>query len=151
MISRENKPKVSDKRIVFAEQYIIHNRNATVAYKAVYGQDLNDNTAAVSASKLLRNPKIQEYLKGRFSVLELDADYVLKKLKNLAETAKSDSTKLQAAVAIGRSLGMFSDNVVVDQKAIDLDRQKQVSEHFRELFKNHGPRPGEESFKKYYG
>lgn len=131
MVTRINKPKNADRRIIFAEQYIISNRNATVAYKAVYGQDLRDNTAAVNASKLLRNPKIQEYLKERFSVLELDANYVLGKLKNLAEEAKSDSTKLQAIIAIGKSLGMFSDNQITDPVSEYEIRSAKVNEYFK--------------------
>lgn len=130
------KPKIVDKKIIFAEQYIIHNRNGTVAYKAVYGQELNDNTAAVNASKLLRNTKIRQYLKERFAVLELDANYVLAKLKQLAEEAKSDSTKLQAIIAIGRSLGMFNDNPVVDPVSEYAARTAYVNEYFKNnLFK----------------
>lgn len=142
MTHKKESPKVTDKRIIFAEQYIIHNRNATVAYRAVYGQELSDNAAAASASKLLRNPKIQEYLKVRLNVLELDSNYVLEKLKNLAESAKTDNTKLQAVIAIGRSLGMFSDNVVVDQKMTDESRQDLIKEHLRQIFKKIGPKPG---------
>lgn len=130
------KPKIVDKKIIFAEQYIIHNRNGTVAYKSVYGQELNDNTAAVNASKLLRNTKIQQYLKERFAVLELDANYVLAKLKQLAEEAKSDSTKLQAIIAIGRSLGMFNDNPVIDPLSEYAARNAYVNEYMKnDMFK----------------
>lgn len=136
MTNKINKPKIADKRIIFAEQYIIHNRNATIAYKAVYGQGLNDNTAAVNASKLLRNTKIQEYLKERFSVLEIDADYVLAKLKNLAEEARSDSTKLQAIIAIGKSLGMFSNNPTIDPERERAARSEYLSNYIKnEAFK----------------
>jgi len=132
------KPKIVDKKIIFAEQYIIHNRNGTVAYKAVYGQNLNDNTAAVNASKLLRNTKIRHYLKERFAVLELDANYVLSKLKQLAEEAKSDSTKLQAIIAIGRSLGMFNDNQIVDPVSEYENRNAYVNEYMKNnVFKNY--------------
>lgn len=132
------KPKVIDKKIIFAEQYIIHNRNGTVAYKAVYGQNLNDNTAAVNASKLLRNTKIRHYLKERFAVLELDANYVLSKLKQLAEEAKSDSTKLQAIIAIGRSLGMFNDNQIVDSVSEYENRNVYINEYMKNnMFKNY--------------
>lgn len=133
MINKISKPKTADKRIIFAEQYIIHNRNATIAYKAVYGQGLNDNTAAVNASKLLRNTKIQEYLKERFSVLEIDADYVMAKLKNLAEEAKSDSTKLQAIIAIGKSLGMFSNNPIIDPETERATRTEYVCDFVKKL------------------
>lgn len=118
MINRLDKPNTSDKQIIFAEQYLANNQNATVAYKNVYGQDLSDNTAAVNASKLLRTTKIKAYLKERLNVLELNSDYVLRKLKDLAETAKSEGTRLQSIIAIGKTLGMFTiDN---QPSAIDL-------------------------------
>ncbi|MFA6417069.1 MAG: terminase small subunit [Patescibacteria group bacterium] len=133
-----NKPKIVDKQIIFAEQYIISNRNGTIAYKAVYGQELDDNTAAVNASRLLRNAKIREYLKERFAVLELDANYVLAKLKQLAEEAKSDSTKLQAIIAIGKSLGMFNDNQTIDPASEYAARNAYVNEYFKNTFLKHG-------------
>lgn len=108
MINRLDKPNISDKQIIFAEQYLANNRNATIAYKNVYGQELSDNTAAVNASKLLRTTKIKEYLKERLNVLELNTDYVLKRLKDLAETAQSEGTRLQSIIAIGKTLGMFN-------------------------------------------
>jgi len=146
MIPKGDKSEINDKRIIFVEQYLVHNRNATIAYKAVYGQDLSDNTAAVNASRLLRNPKIQGYLKARFSVLELDSDYVLVKLKNLAESAKTDNTKLQAVITIGKLLGMFSDNLVINQKTADAVRQEKLKDFALQIIKSNGPRPGETNF-----
>ena len=144
MLNKINKSKTTDKRIIFAEQYIIHNRNGTVAYKAVYGQDLQDNTAAVNASKLLRNAQVQEYLRKRLSVLELDTDYVLSSLKNLAENGKSDGIKLQALVAIGKSIGMFSNTVVVDAEADREARSSYIINYVKnEMFKPYINRPKE--------
>ncbi|MFA7119315.1 MAG: terminase small subunit [Sphaerochaetaceae bacterium] len=144
MIDNINKSKITDKRIIFAEQYLIHNRNGTIAYKAVYGQDLHDNTAAVNASKLLRNAQVQEYLRKRFSVLELDTDYVLSSLKNLAENSKSDGIKLQALVAIGKSIGMFSNTVVVDAEADREARSSYIINYVKnEMFKPYINRPKE--------
>jgi phage terminase small subunit len=138
MLNKINKSKTTDKRIIFAEQYIIHNRNGTVAYKAVYGQDLHDNTAAVNASKLLRNAQVQEYLRKRLSVLELDTDYVLSSLKNLAENGKSDGIKLQALVAIGKSMGVFSNSTVADTKMDIETRTAQVNDYMKNvIFKSY--------------
>lgn len=110
MISVNQKPVESDKQLIFAEQYLANNRNATAAYKSVYGEHLNDNTAAVNASKLLRTTKISNYLKNKLDVLELNSDYVLRSLKGLAEGADSESVKLQAIIAIGKTLGMFNND-----------------------------------------
>ena len=56
---------MSDKELkpehrVFAENYVIE-WNGTKSYKAAY-PNVNDNTAAVNATKLLRNTKIAEYI-----------------------------------------------------------------------------------------
>lgn len=51
------KEKAPDKMLQFAAEYII-DFNGTRAYKAVYGEKLSDNSAAVNASKLLRNTKV---------------------------------------------------------------------------------------------
>lgn len=51
---------LTDKQIKFCQQYIL-DLNATKAYKLVYGSEA-DETAAVCASKLLRNAKVGKYL-----------------------------------------------------------------------------------------
>lgn len=111
----KDKNKIIDRHIVFAEKYLHHKRNATLAYKAVYGHDLNDNTAAVNASKLLRTAKVQQYLREKFGIFELDSNYVLKNLKKLAENGKSENIKLQALITIGKSIGMFKEYLENDQ------------------------------------
>ena len=107
-----DKPKEIDKQLVFAEEYINSNRNATLAYKKVYGQTLSDEVAAVNASKLLRITKVKIYLQRRFDVLELNSDYVLKNLKYLAESSRNENVRLNANIWIGKSIGMFNDNYI---------------------------------------
>ena len=49
------------KQRIFCQEYIFE-WNATKAYRAAYVSVTNDNSAAASASALLRNPKIQKYV-----------------------------------------------------------------------------------------
>jgi phage terminase small subunit len=49
------------KQRIFCQEYIF-DWNATRAYRTAYVSATNDNSAAASASALLRNPKIQKYV-----------------------------------------------------------------------------------------
>jgi len=131
-----DKNKIIDKHIVFAEKYLHNKRNATLAYKSVYGYDLNDNTAAVNASKLLRTTKIQQYLKERFGIFELDSNYVLKNLKELAENGKSENIKLQALVTIGKSIGMFKDDSNNNPESLQEARSSYINYYVKNIMFN---------------
>ena len=61
-----------EKRFAFAEEYLV-DLNATRAYKVVYNIE-SDDVAAASASRLLRNVKVQEYLTKRFRELRKSTD-----------------------------------------------------------------------------
>ncbi|WP_294364671.1 terminase small subunit [uncultured Clostridium sp.] len=69
----------------FVNEYI-KDLNGTRAYRKVY-QCKNDETAAVCASQLLRNPNVKEYLdiklKDREKRLEITQDRVLKELAKI--------------------------------------------------------------------
>ncbi len=125
------KTKEIDKQLVFAEEYINCNRNATKAYKKVYGQTLSDEVAAVNASKLLRITKVKIYLQRRFDVLELNSDYVLKNLKHLAESSKNENVRLNANIWIGKSIGMFNDSYIqqiqIQEDPEELARKREES------------------------
>lgn len=53
--------KLTEKQKLFVDEYLI-DLNATRAYKAVYPNVKKDSSAAVCATKLLRNAKVQEYI-----------------------------------------------------------------------------------------
>lgn len=83
---------LSDKQKRFCEAYLI-DLNATKAYKSVYNTK-NDNSAAASAAKLLRNPKIQQYLQDRQKALQEKTGITQERvLKELASIAFSDIRK----------------------------------------------------------
>ena len=67
--------ELTEKQKAFCKEYIF-DWNATRSYRAAYPDTTNDNSAAASACALLRNTKIQEYIK------EIQAD--LEKLAGLS-------------------------------------------------------------------
>ncbi len=84
---------VTDKQKIFANEYLI-DLNATRAYMAAYPNTKNENTAAVSANKLLRNAKIQEYISKRMKEREIRTevtqDRILEEIANIAFYQVSD-------------------------------------------------------------
>ena len=111
---------MTDKQKIFADEYLI-DLNATRAYKAAYPKVKNDNTAAVSANRLLRNAKVAEYIEERMAErakgTEVAQDDVVKELATIgfAKTALVNefevktNDKLRALELLGRHLGMFTD------------------------------------------
>jgi phage terminase small subunit len=79
--------KLTDKQIRFCEEYIL-DLNATRAYKTVYNVK-KDDTARANASRLLAkaniSARIAEFKSERSERTLVDADYVVKGLKEVAE------------------------------------------------------------------
>ena len=77
---------LTEKQKRFADEYII-DLNATRAYKVAYPNVKNDETAAVNASKLLRNTKVKEYIDKRIDErakrTEVTQDKVVKELAKI--------------------------------------------------------------------
>ena len=111
---------MKDNQKIFVNEYLI-DRNATRAYKAAYPGIKNDNTAAASGNRLLRNDKVAEYIKERMADrakrTEVSQDDVVKELATIgfAKTALVNefevktNDKLKALELLGRHLGMFTD------------------------------------------
>jgi len=110
---KENKErKLPIKQRLFCQEYII-DWNGTRAYKTVYKGAKNDNVAGVEAHKLLRKPKIQDYIKEIQDNLEEQAG--ISKLKMILELTKvidSDSEdskeKIKAIAEVNKMLGYNS-------------------------------------------
>jgi phage terminase small subunit len=88
---------LTDKQKLFADEYLI-DLNATRAYKAVYKNIKNDDTAAVNGNRLLRNAKVAEYIeqrmKDREKRTEITQDKVLSELAAIAFANGSDFAKV---------------------------------------------------------
>lgn len=129
----ETKPRrPPDKMMLFAHEYFI-DCNGTRAYKAVYGQNLSDNSAAVSASKLLRNPKVCAETERLFAEVanrrnerkarvteeleliaynDLECDVYRDKQGEIVEVSRKD--RVRSLELLGKMEGMFTDVVKND-------------------------------------
>lgn len=124
-------PKLTAKQERFVAEYLI-DLNATAAYKRA-GYKGQGNTAEVTASQLLSNPKVAEAVKAamdkRSDDLGIDARYVLTTIKDTIERCaqavpvrdkdgeetgeyKFDAgAVLKGAELLGKHLKMFTDKV----------------------------------------
>lgn len=71
--------------------YFIESGNQTEAYKKAYPKCKNDNSAAASASKLLRNNKVKQYLDARMAAVDSD------KIATAEDVARAMTETLQDA------------------------------------------------------
>ncbi len=75
------------KQKIFIDEYLV-DLNATRAYRSVYTRIKNDNVAAQAGSRLLRNVKVDEYLRDRMKErekrTEISQDRTLKELARIA-------------------------------------------------------------------
>jgi len=71
--------KISRRHKRFVEMYFKLNMNATRAYMAIYSTK-NFNSAASSASALLKTPKVEAYIQERLVDIQLGADQILSRL-----------------------------------------------------------------------
>ena len=97
---------------LFAEQYLIDRNGTQACIRAGYSA----NSAAVTASRLLRNANVQQAVAaGTVAVAEaaeLDAAWVLSNLRDAAENSDARlSDRIRATELIGKHLGMFVDRV----------------------------------------
>ncbi len=118
--TRKGGVALTEKQKLFCDEYLI-DLNATRAYKAVYTRVKNDSTAAVNASKLLRNTNVSAYIEKRMAErskrTEVKQDDVIKELAKIGfartallyEMEVKTNDKLKALELLGRHLGMFTD------------------------------------------
>lgn len=78
---------------MFADEYLI-DFNGTRSYKAAYGEDLSDESAAVNASKLLRNAKVANYISNKIDErkkrTQITQDDVVRSLKMILNANVTD-------------------------------------------------------------
>ena len=132
---------MTEKQKRFCDEYLV-DLNGTRAYKAAYPSVKNDNTAAASASELLRNPKVREYLDEQLEQLHnartADVQEVMEYLTAVlrgessasvvvvegigdgCSTAKvmskppDEKERLKAAELLGKRFGLFTDKLNVE-------------------------------------
>lgn len=106
---------LTQKQRLFVEEYIIDFNATQAAIKAGYSK----KTAYSIGQRLLKNVEIQKALqkamKKRSERTQIDQDYVIMKLKEIADKPASDelysdlkySSKLRALELLGRHTGAF--------------------------------------------
>lgn len=95
----ETPKKLSRKQEAFIESYLLH-FNAGRAYSEIYGVK-EPHHAAASASRLLADANMQQYLQRRLAErkaeLHVDTSYVVRKLTEIVEADFVDSTQYLTA------------------------------------------------------
>lgn len=129
----------------FADEYII-DLNATRAYKVAYPSVKKDESAAVNASKLLRNTNVKEYIEKRLAEIAdekiADASEVMEYLTKvmrgegkeevvavegqgegyssacIVEKAINIKDRIKAAELLGKRYSLFTDKIQLNSDAV---------------------------------
>ena len=101
----------SMRRKLFAREYIRTGKQRDAAIAAGYAP----GSADVQGARLMKSPiviaEVQRLETLRDAEEKIDRMYVLKGLYDMAEEADRDSDKIRALELLGKSLGMFVDQV----------------------------------------
>ena len=107
-------------------QLVSEGLTLTDAYRQAYNaQKMKDSSVWVEACKLRQHPKVSQRIDALTADItarkQSDDDrlriFVTEQLKHEALEAGSDSARVQALVALGRSVAMFSDRVIEEETA----------------------------------
>jgi len=90
------------KHAEFVANFFKLNMNATRAYKATYGQELDDNTAAANASRLLTNAKVSEAVHKRIKANIMEADELLFRVSEFARSEHGQYLKTDGTVDVAK-------------------------------------------------
>jgi len=94
------------------------------AYRESYAaENMADKTVWSEACRLAQNPKVATRIKAIQADMEADhrtrtarrEEYVLKRLQEEAEGAETDGARVRALELLGKTVGIFTDRVEVEQ------------------------------------
>ena len=134
---------LTEKERIFADEYIKTTNATQSAIKAGYAE----NSASVTGSKMLRKPKVRQYIDAVMNERSKDtiatADEVLEYLTRVVRGEEKDAFGLDVSVAdktkaaelLGKRHMLFADKVKLDAEIeIDIsDRMKQAREKSDEV------------------
>lgn len=110
--------KMTDAQKRFADEYLI-DLNATRAYKAAYPNVSKDETAAAAGARMLRNVKVQDYVKRRQDELKAQTNITQERvIRELAAIAFLDTTELVKVKGRRVTLTNTEDLTATQRKAI---------------------------------
>lgn len=103
---------MNEKRIRFCEEYVKDYNGAKAAVRAGY----KEKNARITASQLLTIPNVKEYIEELQTDLlkqcKVESHVVLNRLMQEATNLENPgSTRVQALVALGKHIGLFTDKV----------------------------------------
>lgn len=140
--TEEKSKRLTPQQHIFV-QGILNGKTQIQAYRDAYNvRTENDSTIAVSANRLMKNPKITALL-GSFEeslkekIIE-DAvrtrRFVMERLHSRVMDAKTESTELKALELMGKAVGMFTDRVEQTVEQISPEKLKEeLKAHIRLL------------------
>ncbi len=137
--------KVVEKWKEFVEIYINNGRNARMAYKAIYGMGMKDESADTNGWKLLSKAEVQEYFKARLRNIaentNVTAQGLVADLQKIVETESDTQTRIEAVKQISKLLGLEqpikidSTNLNIEQKSkLDKNERKAVHKYIAKKF-----------------
>lgn len=107
------------------------------AYRASYNaENMADKTVWSEACRLAQHPKVSTRIRAIQADIEADhrtraarrEEYVLKRLQEEAEQAETDGSRVRALELLGKTVGLFTDKVEIEQ-----DSDKTAAELEQEL------------------
>lgn len=110
--------KLTKKEKAFCEYYVLESESATGAYQKAY--DCAYNTANAQGCKMLRKPRIREYIDAlqqeAFEMACISAEKVALKLSEIAFAPKGDedynaSAQLKALDLLQKQMGLQKQNI----------------------------------------
>ena len=115
--------RLTGKQEAFAQQ-VAKGSVLSDAYREAYdAENMKDKTIWEEACKLAQHPKVSQRIKTIQADIEADyrtralrrEEYVLKKLQDEAEHAETDGSRVRALELLGKTVGLFTDKVEIEQ------------------------------------
>ena len=125
---------LTSKQEAFAEA-VVAGKSLSAAYREAYdAKGMTDEAVRVEASRLLIHPNVSLRVKSlnvekedqRRMLAVNRAERVLERLEKLADSAKSETAKIRANELIGKTAGLFADQIEIEDKT---DRSTADIEH----------------------
>lgn len=139
--------RLTAKQALFV-QGILAGKTKLQAYKDAYDvRTTSDAVCSVSASALLKNPKITKHLGGLEDVLKervieeaaKTRRFVMERLHDRVMSAKTEATELKALELMGKAVGMFTDRVEQTVEQINPEKLKEELKSSLKLLDNVAP------------
>ena len=139
--------RLTAKQALFV-QGILAGKTKLQAYKDAYDvRTTSDAVCSVSASELMKNPKITKHLGGLEEVLKervieeaaKTRRFVMERLHDRVMAAKTEATELKALELMGKAVGMFTDRVEQTVEQVNPEKLKEELKSSLKLLDNVAP------------